>query len=346
MNTNVKKNRFQNALANIPQATPPIWFMRQAGRYHKHYQNLRRDHSFMELCKSPELAAKVALGPIEDFDFDAAILFSDILFPLEALGMGLEYTDHGPKLGWQLNEETLKNLKNPEEALKGLDFQRLALLATRDKLSSDKSLIGFIGAPWTLFTYAVQGKHDGSLIKAKQKLDLFPAFCEILIPLLYENIKLQLAGGAEIIMLFDTAAGELSPGLFHEFVVPQLFKLQEKYKGKLAYYAKGTGLSHVDGELFENSSFIGLGFDHRWNLPEILSQKKFSGFTQGNFDQALLFSEPRDFQKRLLKYLEPFTKLSLVERAPWVCGLGHGVLPETPEINVRTFIKTVREVFK
>src|SRR6476620_8382778 len=102
--------RFQNALARTPQATPPIWLMRQAGRYHRHYQNLRRQFSFMDLCKQPELAAQVALGPVLDFDFDAAILFSDLLFPLEALGMGLEYSDAGPQLGWKLTRESISHL--------------------------------------------------------------------------------------------------------------------------------------------------------------------------------------------------------------------------------------------
>src|SRR5213080_1838338 len=99
--------RFQNALARRVQATPPIWLMRQAGRYHRHYQALRAKHSFMELCKRPELAAEVALGPVVDFDFDAAILFSDLLFPLEALGMGLEYTDRGPQLEWRLDAKSV-----------------------------------------------------------------------------------------------------------------------------------------------------------------------------------------------------------------------------------------------
>src|SRR4030081_3165052 len=99
--------RCQNALARRGQSVPPIWLMRQAGRYHRHYQALRQKHSFMDLCKRPEPAAEVALGPVLDFDFDAAILFSDLLFPLEALGMGLEYTDRGPRLGWNLNEGTL-----------------------------------------------------------------------------------------------------------------------------------------------------------------------------------------------------------------------------------------------
>src|SRR4030088_2817297 len=108
--------RFQNALARREQATPPIWLMRQAGRYHRHYQALRQRYSFMDLCKRPELAAEVAHGPVMDFDFDAAILFSDLLFPLEALGMGLEYTDHGPQLGWNLNEKNLAQMNSIEYA--------------------------------------------------------------------------------------------------------------------------------------------------------------------------------------------------------------------------------------
>src|SRR6266478_2878971 len=106
--------RFQNALARRAQSVPPIWLMRQAGRYHRHYQALRQKHSFMDLCKQDELAAEVALGPVLGFDFYAAILFSDLLFPLEALGMGLEYTDHGPQLGWQLDPETFSRLRPVE----------------------------------------------------------------------------------------------------------------------------------------------------------------------------------------------------------------------------------------
>src|SRR6267142_2769550 len=108
--------RFQNALARRSQSVPPIWLMRQAGRYHQHYQALRQKYSFMDLCKQPDLAAEVALGSVRDFDFDAAILFSDLLFPLESLGMGLEYTDRGPQLGWNLDEKTLSQLLSIEDA--------------------------------------------------------------------------------------------------------------------------------------------------------------------------------------------------------------------------------------
>src|SRR5258708_37314229 len=203
--------RFQNALARREQSTPPIWLMRQAGRYHRPYQALRQKYSFMDLCKRPELAAEVALGPLMDFDFDAAILFSDLLFPLEALGMGLEYSDHGPELGWNLNETTLAQLHTIEEAWSHLLFQGDAMRATRERLPSDKSLIGFVGGPWTLFVYAVESSHKGSLVESKKLLSLFPRFCETLVPLLARNIELQLDGGAEVLMAFDTPPLQIPP---------------------------------------------------------------------------------------------------------------------------------------
>src|SRR3954467_12533978 len=130
--------RFQNALKRVPQKVPPIWMMRQAGRYHHHYQKLKERYSFMELCKSPELASEVALGPVEDFDFDVAILFSDLLFPLEALGMGLKY-DPAPELGWRLNFDSLKKLAPQAQALELLQFQKAAHEETRRVLPADKS---------------------------------------------------------------------------------------------------------------------------------------------------------------------------------------------------------------
>src|SRR2546421_459337 len=203
----IGSGRLQNAMARGAQSTPPIWLMRQAGRYHKHYQALREKYSFMDLCKRPELAAQVALGPVLDFDFDAAILFSDLLFPLEALGLALEYTDSGPKLGWKLDQVTLPKVRDLDEAWPHLLFQGEAVRRTRDLLPEDKSLIGFVGGPWTLFVYAVEGTHKRALT-AIEELSLFSKFCETLVPLLIRNIELQIANGAEVVMIFDTAAGE------------------------------------------------------------------------------------------------------------------------------------------
>lgn len=334
--------RFQNALKGLSQPIPPVWFMRQAGRYHKHYQALRREHSFMDLCKVPTLAAEVAMGPIRDFDFDVAILFSDLLFPLEALGLGLTY-EPGPKLGWHLTEERLKDLRSQQDALGDLQFQNEAMKLTRKVLPSDKSLIGFVGGPWTLFTYAVEGEHKGSLQNAKTQWRLYNKFCERLIPLLQANIQLQLDGGAEVVMVFDTAAGELSPALFKQNLEPHLRQLAERFPGKLGYYSKGTTPAHLTS-IKTCTSFAGFGIDHRFDIAEELKTHRH-GFLQGNFDQALLFSSPQDFEKQLDLYLSELRLLTPEQRRHWVCGLGHGVLPATPEENVRRFVKRVREVF-
>src|SRR5207253_8270199 len=344
--------RFQNALARRSQSTPPIWLMRQAGRYHKHYQALRAKYSFMDLCKRPELAAEVALGPVLDFDFDAAILFSDLLFPLEALGMGLEYTDRGPQLEWRLNERTISQLRSVEEAWPNLLFQGDAVRATRERLPSSRSLIGFVGGPWTLFAYAVEGSHQGSLIESKKLIALFPRFCEAMVPLLARSIELQLNSGAELVMIFDTAAGELSPNVFKAEIVPQLRVLTEKVsveslskeprsgevlhriptglfpEASIGYYSKGTQPAHLRHALFTDG-FAGIGVDHRWDLREAFDLFP-KGFVQGNFDQALLLCEPAELKRRLRGYLELLVNHS---RAGWVCGLGHGVLPDTPEDN-------------
>lgn len=340
--------KFQKSLAGESQNCPPIWMMRQAGRYHKHYQQIRAKHSFMELCKIPELAAHVTLGPIQDFDFDVAIIFSDLLFPLEALGMGLQYSDStGPQLAWHLEEGKMQQLKSWQEALPALEFQGTALRATRELLPKDKSLIGFVGGYWTLFTYAAQGKHDGHLIESKRKLSLFRPFMETLQPLIEANIQLQLNNGAEVVMVFDTAAGELSPLIYREYLEEFYAKLALKFPKKLGYYSRGTQSSHLSS-IMKVQEWAGMGFDHRWSLPTLMKQQQLPKgvFVQGNFDQALLHLEFSDYKKALEAHLVSFKALSLAERASWVCGLGHGVLPKTPEANVKHFVDFTRKFFE
>jgi uroporphyrinogen decarboxylase len=338
----IGNRRFQNALGRRQQATPPVWLMRQAGRYHRHYQALRAKHSFMELCKQPELAAEVALGPVLDFDFDAAILFSDLLFPLEALGMGLEYTDHGPQLGWKLNQDTVKQLRKFDDAWPSLAFQGEAVRATRDRIPADRSLLGFVGGPWTLFVYAVEGTHKGALGESKKLLSLFPDFCEAIVPLLQRAIETQLANGAEVVMVFDTAAGELPPAIFTSDVVSHLRTLAQVDPSRVGYYSKGTQPAHLRASLFTGGGFAGIGVDYHWQMDEAF--KLFTGgFVQGNFDPALLLSSSGDFRARFRDYLQ---SLAEEPRTGWVCGLGHGVLPGTPEDNVRMFVDMVREVLQ
>lgn len=336
--------KFENALNGVPQATPPIWMMRQAGRYHRHYQDLRSRHSFVDLCRVPELAAEAARGPVADFDFDLAILFSDLLFPLEALGLALTYEDSGPKLEPKLDASQIGRFRGLEDALPHLEFQREAMRLTRAAIPSHKSVIGFVGGPWTLFVYAVEGSHQGSLRKSKADPMLYRAFASRMVPLLVENIRLQLDGGAEVVMILDTAAGEAAPDWFQRELLGDILPLINAFPRRVGYYSKGSQPAHLRDPRLTQAPLAGIGVDWRWDITEALGTFGSRGFVQGNFDPTLLFLSPDAFADALERWLEPVAALSPVERRGWVCGLGHGLLPATPEENVRAFVRIVREM--
>lgn len=155
---------------------------------------------------------------------------------------------------------------------------------------------------------------------------------------------MQFDGGAEIVMIFDTAAGEVSPTFFKSYLQPVITRLVQKYPGKLGYYSKGTQDVFFNEE-FQNLDLAGQGFDHRCFMPNLLKKRR-KGFTQGNFDQSLLHMEPTDFKKMLHVYIQEMKTLSHEERAGWVSGLGHGVLPKTPERNVKEFVEIIRKEFQ
>lgn len=337
-------NRFQRALAGDLLDVPPIWLMRQAGRYHRPYQHLRQQHRFEDLCRVPELACEVAMGPIRDFDFDAAILFSDLLFPLEALGMSLSYDEGPPKLDGPLTPERIGAFRPLPDALRRLQFQGDALAMTRETLPADKGLIGFVGGPWTLFVYAMEGSHAGAMKVAKSSWTLYREFARHATALLRETIAMQLAAGADVAMILDTAAGDLPPAYFHREVVPDLGALANAFPGRVGYYAKASHPALLAAPMAA-APWAGFGVDSRWDLPSLLAAPGRSGFVQGNFDPAWLFLPERDLAAALAEFLGPIAALDAAQRRGWICGLGHGVLPGTPESAVRTFVQTVRETF-
>jgi uroporphyrinogen decarboxylase len=336
---------FTRVLAGDAPAAPPVWMMRQAGRYQQSYQALRRQHSFETLCREAELAAEVTLAPIREFDFDAAILFSDLLFPLEALGFGLSYDAGPPKLDQQLSLELCDRFRPTAEAASRLTFQRDAMAAARALLPPEKALLGFVGGPWTLFVYAMEGTHAGPLARSKTAEDLYAAFARHIVPLLIDNIRLQFDGGADLVMVLDTAAGELPPAMFHRLTAPHLAQLADAFPGRLGYYGKGLHPAHVADRAWM-SRWAGVGYDARWEMSHVLTRPYRTGFAQGNFDPALLTADAPVFRRALDEFLSPMAALSPSERRGWICGLGHGVLPGTPERNVRAFVDTVRERFQ
>jgi uroporphyrinogen decarboxylase len=274
--------------------TLPVWFMRQAGRYHSHYQGIKKNSDFMTMCKNPQLACEVTLGPIEDFKFNAAILFSDLLFPLEQLGMGLSYHSGPPTLQWHLESvDDVKKLKVIKPAREFFAFQGEACKLIREKLPKDVTLLGFVGAPFTLYTYAVEGSHAGNLVSAKKGLydGRWEAFTNILMPELLQEMLVQAENGAQAVALFDTAAGELSPQDYKELVVPKITELLKAFKAKapntkVIYYGKHTQSHHV--KVLDLSLIDVIGVDWRCDLLEIQKLVPSHVYVQGNFDPAWL----------------------------------------------------------
>jgi uroporphyrinogen decarboxylase len=328
---------------------PPVWMMRQAGRYHSHYQSLKRYNDFISLCKNPELAAETALGPIHDFNFDAAILFSDLLFPLEAMGTGLRY-DPGPKLDFHIRTlADVEKLRGGADRAGFMQFQADAMQLTRARLRGDKGLIGFVGGPFTLYVYAAAGSHEAAQAALPGLTNgVYQAFNAKLLDLLAANMVLQSRAGAECVALFDTAAGEIDAATYGKHVVPVLADLLARFRKQDAttpviYYSRGTGPAYWDQ--LQDLPFQCLGIDWRHDITEVLARYGHRWAIQGNVDPEWLHLPLDELERRLREYFGRLHALPAELRRGWICGLGHGILQRTPEANVRRFVSLQREIF-
>ena len=335
--------KFLNSLNRTPQKGPPVWFMRQAGRYHDHYQALKKDHTFEELCKNPLLAAETAMGPINEFDFDVAILFSDILFPLEALGMDLSYNP-GPQFGLHLNEENANSLLVNQNPISFMNFQGEAIERTIERLPKEKSLIGFVGGPWTLISYACNINKDSRQINLNNfQIGLLD---NVILPLLKENIKLQLNAGAEVVMIFDSAAHQLDEEYLNIYLEKTFNSLAKEFPNKVGYYAKdGINYETIIAKQDDHEiDLAGMGLDSNIDIRDYF-KKTTNGFVQGNFSEHFLTLPLEEFLPKLDIFINQMSDLTPEDRAGWVCGLGHGVLKTTPQENVKEFVRRIREAF-
>ena len=326
----IYNQKFYNALNRIEQKIPPIWLMRQAGRYHKHYQDLKKKHTFEELCKTPELICETTMGPIKDFDFDAAILFSDILFPLDYLGMGLTFNP-GPQFSNPLTEQTL-NQDKEQSFSEYIKFQIDGLDMIRDTLPKNKSLIGFVGGPYTLYQFAQRHPQSNS--------NLLDNFLPVIEKILENNIDLQFSVDLDLLMIFDTEAQHLSLEQFNKNVKPFIEKIAFKYPGKIGYFTKD-----VDDEKFKSiKSINGLKLTVVGSNQDIFSKLLGTDLSlQGNFPNEYLAAESiKDFKKHLTNFIKYVKDQDLANRAGWICSLDHGVLKTTPEEHVKLFIEKIR----
>jgi uroporphyrinogen decarboxylase len=340
---------FENRIKVNDKTRVPVWFMRQAGRYHDHYQNLKKSYDFMTLCKEPKLACEVTMGPIEEFDFDAAILFSDLLFPLEELGTGLIYNP-GPKL--DLKIETLEDTNRLKQDSFDKDyykFQKEACTLLKETLPSEKTLLGFVGAPFTLYAYAVEGAHAGSLVSSKKGLydGRFDRVCELMLPNVLNEMIQQAQGGADAMCIFDTAVGELTLDDFKNIALPKIKWLTSEFKKvfpnkKVIYYSRNTHKNYL--RVIEDDNIDVLGVDWRHDIADILNEFGNDYYIQGNFDPCWLHLPWEKCEQKLKEFYQNICD----KKAPqnkWIMGLGHGVLQHTPQQNVKNAVQYIHDNF-
>ena len=261
--------------------------------------------------------------------------------------MGLTYESGPPTLAWHLEKpEDTQKLKIKAPGKEFYKFQGDACKLLRERLPKDVTLLGFVGAPFTLYTYAVEGSHAGNLVSAKQGLfdGRFEAFTKLLMPELLEEMLMQANNGAQAVCLFDTAAGELCVTDYKEFIVPKITALLKDFKAKspktkIIYYSKHTQAGFV--KVLDLTNIDVIGVDWRCDLVEIQKLLPPHVFIQGNLDPAWLHLSWDLLEKKATAYYQDLRDRGL-DFKRWVAGLGHGVLIQTPETNVRNLVKLIQ----
>ena len=342
LNILLKKEVFQKEVFQ-----PPIWIMRQAGRYLPEYREIRaKTNNFLDLCYNPKLASEITMQPIKRFGFDAAIIFSDILVIPHALGIDVKFVkNEGPILQKTSNKNDLKNLKIEKiESFLQPVFENIAL--TKSKLDKDKALIGFSGSPFTLACYMIEGgsSKNFDLVKktALQNEDFFFELIEILTESVEKYLIAQINSGVEIIKLFDSWAGILPEKDFQKWVINPTKKIVKNIKEKFPNIAV-ICFPRGCGTLYENFAkqinFDCLAIDQNISKEFVKKnlQEKNNIIVQGNLDNQLLaYGSKAEIEKEVREILQIFGE------KPFIFNLGHGILPETPIENVEFMLKIVR----
>lgn len=334
-------NIFLDTIHGIKRERPPVWFMRQAGRVIPEYLKMREKYSFHELMNTPELAAQVTLQPVHRLGVDAAILFSDILVIPEAMGMKLEFTDHGPRF-----ETPLKDVKDPVSSLHA-DPSKLqhvydaidVIMATRP---ADTPLIGFCGAPLTTLFYMVQGISSNHQFPAAADMiyrdratteKLLSAITDLSIEYALNQVK----HGISAFQLFDTHAGMLPYPLYNEVVLPYVRKILKSVQATgtpVIFFPKGLGNGM---KVLKNEGFDFVSVDWQMSIEDAKDMLGEQTGVQGNLDPRVLAADQSAISRELEKYLAFGSK-----EHKWIFNLGHGVLPNTPFENAKFVVDWIK----
>ncbi len=335
----IKNDLFLRAARGEKTERTPVWLMRQAGRILKEYREVReKAGNFITLAKTPELAAEVTIQPVDILGVDAAIIFSDILVIPEAMGLPYEMVEaKGPVFPKviETKDDILKLvLADPEDQL---SYVLEAIDIVKKELAGRVPLIGFAGAPFTIFCYMIEGKGSKTFSKAKKMMFQHPELAHLLLDKITENtilyLKAQIKHGADLVQIFDSWAGILSPQQYRDFSLPYLKKIVDAIdEAPKTIFAKGAFFAREEiGKL--NCDVVGLD----WNMDISESRKLIPNKTlQGNMDPCVLYS---DFSKIVS---ETKTMLKEFGSTKHIANLGHGVYPDTNPDSVRCFIDTVK----
>ena len=334
------RERFLSALACQPLDRPPVWIMRQAGRYLPEYRELKARSSFLEMVKTPELAAEVTLQPMRRFALDAAIIFSDILVIPEALGQGYKFRDEGGiAMDFRLENQAQLDRLDTTGVAQRLDYVGQALTRVKTELKNEKALLGFGGSPWTLATYMLEGGSAEDFERSKSVFYsdrvFFNALMEKLTAALIAYFKMQIRAGVDAIQIFDSWGG-LVAGQDYEaaslrWIRDIITALPENFP--VILYAKGTP-SQLTDQAFTGAAALGVD----WTVDLGIARKLVPGnvAVQGNLDPVLLNTTPDIVRRETTRLLE-----NMRSATGYIFNLGHGIMPQAKIECVDALVATV-----
>ena len=337
----IKNNLFLKALKGEDLHRPPVWIMRQAGRYLPDFMRLKEKYDFFTRCQTPELACEITIMPIKQIGLDAAIIFSDILVIPQAMGVKVEMKNNfGPYIEFPIRSKSdIENLDiyNIEERL---DYVFKAIDMTKKALNNEVPLIGFAGSPWTILCYMVEGSGSKNFAKAKnfcfKNPELAHQLLEKITHATITYLKKKVISGVDTVQLFDSWGGVLSHSDYQSFSFPYIKLISNALKGNtpVIIYPKGCWHS-LSAYSKIGASAVGIDWTCSARNARYLTGNNIA--LQGNFDPSRLFSSKKDIKKLTLSMLDEFG------RNKYIANLGHGILPNTPVENVKTFVKTIKE---
>ena len=337
----LKNDLLLRALRKESVERPPVWMMRQAGRYLPDYIKLRDKYDFFTRVQTPELATEITLQPVDQVGVDAAIIFSDILVIPQAMGLEVLMEEgKGPSLPKTIKTQQDIEALNTANAEEHLKYVLDALALTKKELNGRVPLIGFAGAPWTLLCYMVEGKGSKTWDKAKQFAYTQPVLAHALLQkittITIDYLKAQVKAGADTVQVFDSWAGSLSPEDFKTFAQPYLVQIADALKedAPVILFPKGTWYALKD---LSQSSASGIGID--WTItPQFARELTNSNITlQGNFDPAKLLAPIPQIKKWVKEMIDGFGVQG------YIANLGHGITPNVPVDHAKAFIEAVKE---